>query len=286
MPCLAGFGMARNGSDLYEEANKCSPILVRGFSSGNVSVVDKQSWLEVCDTKHRYGANLQAYYKAWKQLTTRPGFWEWLSDESVEVEGVSRTKLERETVLYYDRAEREQFALDIRPDGLLVTRWDQLPITTGDDGWIFVLRDGVLYGSEKVTNHSPRIHHTSLVGGECVQAAGMIVVVDGVLRVMYPHSGHYRPSEHEVLVLLRFLQSHGISLQHMQVDVQRIQKRSRDGADGQKLKKVHNAYFWSGDHVLNFLQVKEQACEANLFHNIERCCDHDRRSTPTGDAST
>ncbi|RHY23400.1 hypothetical protein DYB32_009901, partial [Aphanomyces invadans] len=274
MPCMTRFGTRRRGGgsyDLFEEARKYSPVLVRGFSSGNISVVDKQSWLEVCDTKHRYGANLQAYYRAWKMLPERPtGFWEWLDDESVEVEGVSRAKLDRETVLYFDEAEREKFALDIRPDGRLVTRWDQQPINTGDDGWIFVLRDGVLYGSEKVTNQVPRIHHTSLVGGECVQAAGMIVVADGILQVMYPHSGHYRPSEHEVLVLLRFLQSKGIPLQDTQVDVQRIQKRSRDIVNGKKVKKIDNAYFWPGDRVLDFLHVKELACEADLFHHIER----------------
>ena len=73
-------------SDLVKLAQKYSPVLVKGFSSGNVSVVDKKSWLEVCDRKHRYGANLRAYYNEWKRWDLpKPGFWEWLDDESVEV---------------------------------------------------------------------------------------------------------------------------------------------------------------------------------------------------------
>ncbi|KAG9415176.1 hypothetical protein AC1031_008605 [Aphanomyces cochlioides] len=274
MECVSRLAMSRCTSapplDLLEKARKYSPTLVRGFSSGNISVVDKQSWLEVCDKKHRYGANLQAYYKAWKKRDgPKPGFWEWLDDESIEVEGVPRTKLEREIVQYFDKAERQKFALEIR-HGLIITQWDQQPVTTGDEGWIFVLRDGVLYGSEKVTNQVPRIHHTSLVGGECVQAAGMFVVANGELTIVYPHSGHYRPSENEVLLLLRFLHSKGIPLHNVQVDVQRIQKVSREKINGKKVKKTDCAFFWPGDKALDFLGAKELACLLHIFDIIER----------------
>ena len=39
--------------EIVKLAKKYSPKLVRGYSAGNVSVVDKKSWLEVCDRKHR-----------------------------------------------------------------------------------------------------------------------------------------------------------------------------------------------------------------------------------------
>ncbi|CAK4086098.1 unnamed protein product [Aphanomyces euteiches] len=246
-----------------------SSVLVRGFSTGNIAVVDKRSWLEVCDEKHRYGANLRAYYKEWKRYEgPKPDFFEWLDDESIEVEGVPRTKLESETVLYCDPSERQRFELEIR-HGLLFRKSTQEIVDTGEDGWIFVLRDGILYGSEKVTTQVPRIHHTSLVGGECVQTAGMMVVSDGTLKIIYPHSGHYRPSEYELLVLLRFLEEHGIVHQDVLVDVQRVQKVARETVNGVKAKKIDSAHFWNAQKVLDFLEMKEWAWRIDLFYDLE-----------------
>ncbi|ETV71580.1 hypothetical protein H257_13049 [Aphanomyces astaci] len=255
--------------EIAKQAKKYSSVLVRGFSAGNISVVDKRSWLEVCDQKHRYGANLRAYYKEWKRYDgPKPGFWEWLDDESIEVEGVPRTKLESETVLYCDPAERQRFELDIR-HGMVIRKSSQEIVDTGDEGWIFVLRDGILYGSEKVTTQVPRIHHTSLVGGECVQTAGMMVVSKGTLRIIYPHSGHYRPSENELLVLMRFLAKHGIAHREVLVDVQRMQKVARESVNGVKTKKIDSAHFWNGQRVLNFLELKDLAWRLDLFHDLE-----------------
>ncbi|OQS04221.1 hypothetical protein THRCLA_03531 [Thraustotheca clavata] len=256
-------------TELVKKAERYSPVLARGYSSGNEAIVDKRSWLEVCDQKHRYGGNLRAYYKAWKRCDDpKPEFWEWLSDESVEVEGVPRTKLEKETVVYYNKTERKQFAMDIRY-GLLHKASTPELIDTGEEGWIFVLRDGVLYGSAKVTKQVPRIHHTSFVGGECVQTAGIMVIEQGVLKVIYPHSGHYRPTESEVLVLLRFLLGRGVRLNDVEVDVQRFQKVSRERDNVSKISKKANAMFWPALHVLNFLQVKEKAWAGTLFDDLE-----------------
>ncbi|KDO31977.1 hypothetical protein SPRG_03193 [Saprolegnia parasitica CBS 223.65] len=256
-------------TELVKKAQQFSPVLARGFSTGNVAIVDKRSWLEVCDRKHRYGANLRAYYKEWKHRDgPKPDFWEWLSDESVEVEGVPRAKLEKETVLYYDKTERQKYALDIRY-GLLHASRTQALIDTGEEGWIFVLRDGVLYGSAKVTKQTPRVHHTSFVGGECVQTAGILVIAQGVLTTIYPHSGHYRPSESEVLLLLRFLHEKGVRLDDVRVDVQRFQKVSRERASVAKVSKMANAHFWPALDVLQFLAAKEKAWAGTLFDDIE-----------------
>ncbi|DBA04021.1 TPA: hypothetical protein N0F65_009368, partial [Lagenidium giganteum] len=258
----------QNMHEIVKLAKKYSPKLVKGYSAGNISVVDKKSWLEVCDRKHRYGANLRAYYKEWERLPAKPSFWEWLDDESVEVEGVPRTKLERETVLYCDSvAERMKFALSV-VDGKVIHNMTQEIVETGDEGWIFVLRDGVLYGGQKETKKIPRIHHTSFVAGECVQTAGMMVIVEGVIKTIYPHSGHYRPSEHELLVLLRFLVDSGVDLSDVDVDVQRIQKVFRDSVNGTLVRKIDNAHFWKAYRVLNFLEVKHKAWKLGLFDDL------------------
>lgn len=44
----------QNMHEIVKLAKKYSPKLVKGYSAGNISVVDKKSWLEVCDHKHRY----------------------------------------------------------------------------------------------------------------------------------------------------------------------------------------------------------------------------------------
>ncbi|GAB9464192.1 hypothetical protein Gpo141_00001632 [Globisporangium polare] len=258
----------QNMHEIVKLAKKYSPKLVKGYSAGNISVVDKKSWLEVCDRKHRYGANLRAYYKEWKRQAAKPSFWEWLDDESVEVEGVPRTKLERETVLYCDTvAERQKFALSVQ-DGVIIHDSSQEIVETGEDGWIFVLRDGVLYGGQKETKKIPRIHHTSFVGGECVQTAGMMVITDGIIKTIYPHSGHYRPSEHELLVLLQFLVENGVDLRDVEVDVQRIQKVYRATVNGSLIRKLDNAHFWKAYRVLNFLWLKQMSWKNGLFDEL------------------
>lgn len=216
----------------------------------------------------RYGANLRAYYKEWKRQEAKPSFWEWLDDESIEVEGVPRTKLESETVLYCDTvAERQKFALSVR-DGVIFQDATQEIVETGEDGWIFVLRDGVLYGGQKETKKIPRIHHTSFVGGECVQTAGMMVIVGGRIKTLYPHSGHYRPSEHELLVLLQFLVANGVELRDVEVDVQRAQKVYRATVNGALIRKLDNAHFWKAYRVLNFLFVKHSSWKRGLFDEL------------------
>lgn len=258
----------QNMHEIVKLAKKYSPKLVKGYSAGNISVVDKKSWLEVCDRKHRYGANLRAYYKEWKRQAPQPSFWEWLDDESVEVEGVPRTKLERETVLYCDtEAERQKFALSIR-DGRVFHNATNEIVQSGEEGWIFVLRDGVLYGGQKETKKIPRIHHTSFVGGECVQTAGMMVINNGVIHTIYPHSGHYRPSEHELLVLLRFLVAQGVNLTDVCVDVQRIQKVYRESINGALVRKLDNAHFWDAYRVLYFLELKHLAWQIGVFDEL------------------
>lgn len=216
----------------------------------------------------RYGANLRAYYKEWKRQEAKPSFWEWLDDESIEVEGVPRTKLERETVLYCDTvAERQKFALSVR-NGVIFQDASQEIVETGEDGWIFVLRDGVLYGGQKETKKIPRIHHTSFVGGECVQTAGMMVITGGLIQTIYPHSGHYRPSEHELLVLLQFLVANGVDLRDVAVDVQRTQKVYRATVNGALVRKLDNAHFWKAYRVLNFLAVKHSSWKSGLFDEL------------------
>lgn len=79
----------------------------------------------------------------------------------LQLEDCSRAQLEAETV-YYCSSNEDRKAYEVRflKRGLLhrcnaeTGEWGL--VNTGPDGWIFVLRDGIIYAHEKKTDHPPR----------------------------------------------------------------------------------------------------------------------------------
>lgn len=75
---------------------------------------------------------------------------------------------------------------------------------------MFVLtHDNRLYAAPKVRGVR---HHTSFSSGADVKAAGMFEVVDGFIKVIIARSGHYLPSEKEMLLCVEYLLSLGVQL--------------------------------------------------------------------------
>ena len=238
-------------------------VTSHGISRGNYARLHRKAWLEVSDKYHRYGKNLRGYYKHWESLGHPSNkFFDWL-DSKGEAAGqplpnlpeCPRSNLDSDTVLYVTNPDvQERYALSIATgvvngrdlkgsvsidddndsfegDAIFVDS-DEVPVKTGPEGWIFVLRDHVLYAGQKVTAISgrakQRFHHSSFFGGKAVEAAGIIITDDhGRLRRMYPHSGHYRPTEAHMQRMLFFLQSGGFDLTSFEVDTQQILHVSR-----------------------------------------------------------
>lgn len=190
-------------------------------------------WLEIMDKQHRYGANLRSYFKHWKDEVRSPdsgSFWSWLDGPlKPDLAECRRDHLQRDVVLYLEPHERAKHEICFR-DGRLYCSDNELFETTNSldpvpaqraEEWIFVwsLSD-VLYAHVKITKHSPRFQHTTFLGGEPVQAAGKLVVRQGVLLEIAPHSGHYRPGQRSLLNLLRFLEKNSVDLSGVQVAVQ------------------------------------------------------------------
>ena len=247
--------------------SKYLEVTNRGISRGNYAKLHRKAWLEVSDKYHRYGKNLRLYYKHWESLGHPTNmFFDWL-DSKGEAAGqplpnlleCSRADLDSDTVLYITNPEvQERYRLSIATgvvvdadeggpetsdndsdrysdgsngDAILVDADDE-PVRTGREGWIFVLRDHALYASQKVTSVSgkskQRFHHSSFFGGKAVAAAGIIITdKHGRLRRMYPHSGHYRPTEAHMQRMLYFLQQGGFDLTTFEVDTQQILHVSR-----------------------------------------------------------
>jgi hypothetical protein len=239
-------------------------------------VLDQKSWLECFDRKHRYGANLRPYYKAWLDNGT-PGkhFWDWLDTEPrPKLPELPRDKLDAEVVTYLDTdAERAMFRVQM-VNGVMLTS-DGAILDTGKaaDGneWIFVVsaRDQIMYVHRKETRTIPRFHHTSFLGAEPVKVAGQLEVINGQLTSVNLHSGHYRPREdRDLLRFLRELEGSGIDLAHIRVDVQRLVKKARDGGKENKTQKKHNRQMWKGIRARWFLEHKQAS--ARLHDEIRR----------------
>jgi len=243
-------------------------ITKRGMARGNYAQLHRKAWLEVSDKHHRYGKNLRMYYKHWEALG-HPGevFFDWL-DSTGEATGhplpnlpeIPREVLDADTVLYITNPEiSARYVLGIVVDptdgsAIIVNNQKGNPICTGKEGWIFVLRDHLLYGSPKVTapgsslaagssdtsqtgvsnsKHRHRFHHSSFFGGKAVASAGIFITDEqGHLTQLYPHSGHYRPGEAHMQRTLFFFHQFGVELSTFTVDMQQIFKVSRKIAPG------------------------------------------------------
>lgn len=275
----------------------------RGTERGNYSQLHRKAWLEVSDPKHRYGKNLRLYYRHWESLGhPTNNFFDWLDgtggarcDPLPNLPECPRSKLDTDTVLYITDDEIARgYTLQVKPssyDGRgQILDVEGNPVWTGSDGWIFVLRDNVLYGSLKVTavcdDSKQRFHHSSFFGGKAVTGAGIIVTdEDGFLTHMYPHSGHYRPREPDIHRVLCYLHAEGVDLGTLEIDMQQVMqvcrhdikssattKKSGDEAVASfaKKTKMRTLYLHNALDATYFLSHKAQCIEEGLFADLER----------------
>lgn len=92
-------------------------------------------------------------------------------------------------------------------------------VEDNDSKWIFVLSTSkVLYVGKKKKG---TFQHSSFLAGGATVAAGRLVVEDGVLKAVWPHSGHYQPTEENFMDFLSFLRENN-------VDITDVKVRERD----------------------------------------------------------
>jgi hypothetical protein len=273
-------------------------ITKRGIERGNYAKLHRKAWLEVSDKYHRYGKNLRNYYRYWEQLGFPTNqFFDWLDSKGEaagqplpNLEDCPRSVLDADTVLYIPTSEvTEGYALNFvcNEEGRgRVTDVDGEFVRTGSEGWIFVLRDNVMYGAQKITSvsgHSKqRFHHSSFFGGRAVASAGIIITDDdGYLTLLYPHSGHYRPGESHMQRMLFFLYRNGLDLRTVEMDTQQFRHVARDkdvhkGKDAKgekaekKAKKVDSLHLEKGVKVACFLAHKAAFIGEGIFDCIHK----------------
>lgn len=272
----------------YKGIQNPPEITQRGVSRGNYALLHRKAWLEVTDERHRYGKNLRLYYRKWSSLGYPSNdFFDWLDSKGSckdqplpELAECPRSELDSDTVLYIQDSEiTKQYALTLHCDEsghVHVFDSDDEPVCTGPEGWIFVLRDNVLYGAEKVTSVSDharqRFHHSSFFGGKAVAAAGIFITdTEGILIRVLPHSGHYRPKEPDMQRMLFFLCNAGADLRLIEVDTQQLNHIDRkDPTTFKKKAKKDSLHLSSAALVAHFLSHKARFIGQGIFSQVHQ----------------
>ncbi|KAG0458408.1 hypothetical protein HPP92_023565 [Vanilla planifolia] len=175
-----------------------------------------QHWLEAIDPRHRYGHNLQFYYDCWLRCESNQPFFYWLDvgvGKEVNLEECPRPTLQHQCIRYLGPKEREAFEVVVE-DGRLIYKKSRERLDTkgGPKGskWIFVLSTSKnLYVGQKKKG---MFQHSSFLAGGATSAAGRLVVENGFLKAVWPHSGHYRPTEENFQEFMSFLEENNVDL--------------------------------------------------------------------------
>ncbi|TKW25489.1 hypothetical protein SEVIR_3G123400v4 [Setaria viridis] len=170
-------------------------------------------WLEAIDPRHRYGHNLHLYYDIWFQSSSTEPFFYWLdigAGREIHHPSCPRSKLNSQLVMYLGMNERAAYEVVVE-GGRLAYLQSGLPVNTTDESkWIFVLSTSrSLYVGQKKKG---QFQHSSFLAGGATSAAGRLVAKDGVLKAIWPYSGHYLPTEENFNEFISFLQEHHVDL--------------------------------------------------------------------------
>nr|GMC86159.1 IQ domain-containing protein IQM6-like [Ipomoea batatas] len=201
----------------WSRAMTKAAMVGKGLSkAGKARKLALQHWLEAIDPRHRYGHNLQFYYAKWLQCDSRQAFFYWLDigeGREVNLERCPRPKLQQQCIKYLGPVEREPYEVKVVYGKFFYKHSGKLLDTregTDDTKWIFVLSvSRVLYVGQK---RKGTFQHSSFLAGGATLAAGRLVVEIGILKAVWPHSGHYLPTEENFEEFICFLEQHNVDI--------------------------------------------------------------------------
>lgn len=172
-----------------------------------------QHWLEAIDPRHRYGHNLHLYYDIWSASSSTEPFFYWLdigAGRDHHHPKCPRSKLYSQLIMYLGPNERAAYEVIVEEGKLLYRQGGVLVNTTEDSKWIFVLSTTrSLYVGQKKKG---KFQHSSFLAGAATTAAGRLVAKDGVLKAIWPYSGHYLPTEENFREFISFLEENSVDL--------------------------------------------------------------------------
>jgi hypothetical protein len=172
-----------------------------------------QHWLEAIDPRHRYGHNLHLYYDIWSASSSCEPFFYWLdigAGRDQHHPKCPRSKLYSQLIMYLGPNERAAYEVIVEGGRLLYKQSGELVSTNEETKWIFVLSTSrSLYVGQK---RKGRFQHSSFLSGAATTAAGRLVAKEGVLRAIWPYSGHYHPTEENFREFIAFLEENSVDL--------------------------------------------------------------------------
>ncbi|XP_052206731.1 IQ domain-containing protein IQM2 [Diospyros lotus] len=247
----------------------------KGLSkNGSAQKLALQHWLEAIDPRHRYGHNLQLYYVKWLQSPSKEPFFYWLDiGEGKEVnliEKCPRSKLQQQCIKYLGPMERKAYEVVVEDGKLLCKQSGELLDTTKPQGakWIFVLSTSrTLYVGRKKKG---TFQHSSFLAGGATSAAGRIVVENGILKAVWPHSGHYRPTPENFQDFISFLKGNNVDLTDVKMDPMEDEIQDEE----ESLSKQSSV-------VLRSVSSEEDLTEKDCLKTEQRNAEHQRSSGET-----
>ncbi|XP_030924802.1 IQ domain-containing protein IQM6-like [Quercus lobata] len=192
----------------------------KGISKvGNAKELASPHWLEAIDPHHRYGHNLQFYYAKWLHCESKQPFFYWLDigeGKEVNHERCSRSKLQQQCIRYLGPAERKAYEVVVQDGKLIFNHSGEFLHTAGGPEnvkWIFVLSTfKTLYVGLK---NKGTFQHSSFLAGGAILCAGRLEVEDGIVKAVWPHSGHYQPTVENFQEFLSFLKERNVDLNNV-----------------------------------------------------------------------
>ncbi|MED6185921.1 IQ domain-containing protein iqm3 [Stylosanthes scabra] len=180
-----------------------------------------QHWIEAIDPRHRYGHNLQYYYKQWCSTDSGQPFFYWLdlgNGKNLDIQDCPRSKLQKQLIKYLGPLEREHYEYIIH-DGKIIHKLsgDFLHTKDGSEGekWIFVMSTfKKLYAAKKKKG---LFHHSSFLAGGTILAAGRLEAKRGSLKSISAYSGHYRPADDSLDTFLSHLRENCVKLDEFEM---------------------------------------------------------------------
>jgi hypothetical protein len=113
--------------------------------------------------------------------------------------------------------ERADYEVIVDQGKLMYRRSGFLVETTEDSKWIFVLSTTrSLYIGQKKKG---KFQHSSFLAGAATTAAGRLVAKDGILKAIWPYSGHYLPTEENFKEFISFLEENNVDLTNVKVNL-------------------------------------------------------------------
>jgi len=191
--------------------------LGKGLSkNGKAQKLARQHWLEAIDPRHRYGHNLHIYYDVWSKSESTEPFFYWLDigeGKEVNLEKCPRSKLQSQCIKYLGPKERQEYEVVVESGKLVYKKNGDFVQTLDDSKWIFVLSTTKsLYVGQKKKGS---FQHSSFLAGGAITSAGRLVVKEGILKAIWPYSGHYMPTEENFREFIRYLEENGVDLTHV-----------------------------------------------------------------------